>query len=38
MTETRTASLSVRPGRAEQIFPTLTAPQIERVAAARAYS
>ena len=32
MTETRTASLTVRPGRAEQIFPTLTAPQIERVA------
>ena len=32
MTETQAASLSVRPGRAEQIFPTLTAPQIERVA------
>jgi thioredoxin reductase (NADPH) len=32
MTETRTASLSFRPGRAEQMFPTLTAPQIARVA------
>ncbi len=32
MTETRTASLTVRPSRAEQIFPTLSAPQIERVA------
>ena len=32
MTETRTASLSVRPGRAEQMFPALTALQIARVA------
>jgi thioredoxin reductase (NADPH) len=32
MTETRIASLSIRPGRAEQMFPTLTAPQIARVA------